>query len=183
MDFKTEISEPESFDNAYKQFKGFVKSKIVVESNGGQASIKAEESKQNKWHLFTLASFYGSRVFEKNNKLRLLKNQSCNIIVPNPINNTPIKIITEWEKTVEFNPVFLSLAESSMINKFATYLSNEDKTKLKEEIHEFVFDKKVSFINGIKFSYQIIDEVLILIKSENGTTKIVSLWKTEWYEI
>ena len=90
--------------------------------------------------------------------------------------------MTGWNKRIVFNPSVLLSGDSGMIWKFINMLSLNDKERLKNEIEDIDFEQSVSFRND-KYAYQIIDDTLILIKRQSEFWTIVSIYKTEWYDI
>lgn len=183
MNFRIKIVDKDVFKEAVDNFQRFLNSDIKIRIEEGDAIFDFDESEQSRWHLFTLASFYGSQLFNKRKRLRLLERQTCNVVVPKPITNQPIEIRTDWNQKILFNPVFLLTAESSMIRRFIDMLSEYDQIKLKNANSDIDFAQPVSFKTEIKYAYQILGNTLILIKEQGELSTIVSLWKVEWYEV
>lgn len=128
MNFRIKIVDKDVFKEAVDNFQRFLNSDIKIRIEEGDAIFDFDESEQSRWHLFTLASFYGSQLFNKRKRLRLLERQTCNVVVPKPITNQPIEIRTDWNQKILFNPVFLLTAESSMIRRFIDMLSEYDRS-------------------------------------------------------
>jgi len=183
MKFDYQIEEKYEFEKAYKGLINFVSSKVQVKFVSDQTvTITSDKSKDYEWHLFELGARYGGNLFRNQFELKLIDHKSYNREIDKPIQPNKIKINTKWNTEIEFNPIYLNLAEAYMVNKLGSVLSDQEKQTIKKKVSDFDFEQKISFVLPVKHAYQIIDGILIIIRLENDKFNITDLWKIKWNE-
>ncbi len=179
------INQPE-FIKAFDSFKRFVNSDI--EYNKTLNEIYTTSKEFDKWHLMTLASFYGGNLFRATNQLKLIQHQLCDIVFEKSYDSPIVKLKTDWNEEIEIRPILMFDADSFITEKLVNAMSINSKTQLIEKMPNFNTEQSVYRITeeALKFdnyAYIIIKNTLIFIKDEKEKATITNLWKIEWNEI
>ena len=170
----------EIFKNAFSNFEKFVSSGFEFNFDSLELSTSLDDF--DKWHLVTLAQFYGGDIFRKKNELEIIGFQLVNIEFKIDYNLPKIIFKSEWNDNIELNPAYLNSADFFLTNKLIKILSNNSKQFLKDNVPDFDLGQSV-FLNSNKYAYFITHNTLVLIRTEGYSAKITHLFKTKWNEI
>ena len=180
MKIKLQNIDLELFKTSFSNFKRFVKSDFEFDFVNLELSTSSVDF--DKWHLITLASFYGGDLFRKNKELVIKTFQEVNIYFKIDYNLPKISFETKWNDKIEFNPAYLNSADFYLTDKLTNILSENSKIILKEKIPNFEFGQNFYFAKN-KYAYIIINKTLIFILTENNNAKITHLFEIDWNEI
>jgi len=170
----------EIFKDSFSNFKKFVSSDFEFNFDNYELSTSLDDF--DKWHLATLATFYGGDIFRKKNEIVIDGFQSVNINFKIDYNLPKVKFKSKWDDIIELNPAYLHSADFFLTDKFIKMLSANSKLVLKENAPDFNFGQSV-FLNSKKYAYFITNKTLVLIITEGENAKITHLLKIRWNEI
>lgn len=170
----------EIFKNAFSNFKKFVSSDFEFNFENCELSTNLDDF--DKWHLVTLATFYGGDLFRNKNEIVIEGFQSVDISFKIDYNLPKVKFISKWDDNIELNRAYLHSADFFLTDKLIKILSENSKRILKENAPDFDFGQSV-FLNSKKYAYFITNKTLVLIQTERDNAKITHLFKIRWNEI
>lgn len=170
----------EIFKEAFSNFKKFVLSDFEFDFDNFELSTKLDVF--NKWHLVTLASFYGGNLFRKKNEIVISGYQSVDISFKIDYNLPKVKFKSKWDDIIELNPAYLHSADFFLTDKLIKMLSENSKLIIKDIAPNFDFRQSV-FLNSMKYAYIITNKTLVLILTERDNAKITHLFEIRWDEI
>jgi hypothetical protein len=170
----------ELFKKSFSNFKIFVTSDFEFDFESQELSTNSSDF--DKWHLVTLASFYGGDLFRKNNELVINASQAVNITFAIDYNLPKISFNTKWNDRIELNPAYLHSADLYLTNKLDNILSEKSKLIIKEKIPNFDFGQSV-FFSPKKYAYVIINKTLVFIMAEKNNAEITHIFEVSWNEI
>jgi hypothetical protein len=168
------------FKNAFSNFKKFVSSDFEFDFDSFELSTSLEDF--NKWHLVTLATFYGRDIFRKKNEIVIDGFQSVNISFKIDYDLPKVKFKSKWDDIIELSPAYLHSADFFLTDKLIKMLSENSKLILKKNAPDFDFGQSV-FLNSKKYAYFITNKTLVLILTERDNAKITHLFEIRWNEI
>ena len=173
----------EEFGDAFNGFKKFVSSDFVFDDETKTLTTNSEEF--DRWHLVTLGTSYGAKLFRSKMKLRILQHQDCNIEIEKRYDVPNVKMTTDWADEFEVPVQVLFSADSYMLSKFYDYLNDESKEFLHSKMPKLSPKQSVYSNNADQFRYafNIFKNTLVLIKENQDSAQITDLWNVEWYEI
>ena len=174
------------FDKAFESFKKFVNSDIAYNNELNEIFTNAKEF--DKWHLMTLASFYGGNLFRATNELELIQHQLCDIAFEKTYDSPSVKLKTDWNDEIEIKPSIMFDADSFLTKKLVDAMSNDSKTKLLKKMPTFNIEQSVyrvtkEALEFEHFAYIKIEDTLVFIRDEKEKATITNLWKVEWNEV
>ena len=168
------------FKDAFSKFKKNVSSDFEFDFDNFELSTSLDDF--DKWHLVTLATFYGGDLFRKKNEIVIEEFQPVNISFKIDYNLPKVIFKSKWDDIIELNPAYLHSADFFLIDKLIKMLSQNSKLILKENAPDFDFAQSV-FLNNKKYAYFISDKTLVLILTERDNAKITHLFQIRWNEI
>ncbi|MBV7441703.1 hypothetical protein KRX57_09745 [Weeksellaceae bacterium TAE3-ERU29] len=166
------------FKDAFSNFKRFVSSDFEFNFENCELSTSLDDF--DKWHLVTLATFYGRDLFRKKNEIVIEGFQFVNISFKVDYNLPKVKFKSKWGDIVELNPAYLYSAELFLTDRLIKMLSENSKLILKENISDF---EQSVFLDSKKYAYFMTNKTLVLIQTEGDNAKITHLFKIRWNEI
>ena len=170
----------ELFKDSFSNFKKFVTSDFEFDFVSKELSTKSIDF--DKWHLVTLATFYGGDLFRNNNELAFSDFQAVQIPFKIDYNLPKITLTTKWNDKIEFNPAYLHSADFYLTANLIKMISENSKLILKDKMPYFDFDQSV-FLSKKKYAYFIKNKTLVFIETENYNAEITHLFEISWYEI
>lgn len=170
----------ELFRNSFTNFKRCVMSDFEFDYDNLELLTNSKDF--DKWHLVTLASFYGGDLFGKNHEIIINDFQLTDLTFKIDFNVPKIKLITQWNDKIEINPAVLHSADFFLTNKLENKLSKKSKLFIKEKMPLLDFNQSV-FQSPHQYAYFISDNTLVFILTERENAKITHLFKVAWNEI
>ena len=170
----------EIFKDAFSNFKKFVSSDFEFDFDNFELSTSLDGF--DKWHLVTLATFYGGDIFRKKNKIVIDGFQSVDISFKIEYNLPKVKFKSKWGDNIELNPAYLNSADFFLTDKLIKMLSENSKLILKENVPDFDFGQSV-FLSSKKYAYFITNKNLVLLFTGRDNAKITHLFEIRWDEI
>lgn len=172
--------DTEIFRDSFKNFKRFTTSDIEFDCE--TLELRTNSTDFDKWHLITLASFYGGDLFRSNNEIVISEFQPSNIKFVIDYNQPNVRFTTNWKDNIEFNPAILNSADYFLTEKLYKSLSDESKLFIKEKMPFSVFEKS-SLLSTKQFGYFIFCNTLVFVLTEREKAEITHLFKVNWNEI
>jgi hypothetical protein len=169
----------EIFKNSFSNFKKFVSSDFEFNFDNFELSTSLDGF--DKWHLVTLATFYGGDLFRKKNEIVIEEFQSVNISFKIDYNLPKVKFKSKWGDIIEFNPAYLHSADFFLTDKLSKILSEHSKLILKENEPDFNFGQSI-FLSSKKYAYFITNKTLVLVLTERDNAQITHLFQIRWNE-
>jgi hypothetical protein len=170
----------EIFRDSFFNFQKFVTSNFEFDFDNLELSTSSDDF--NKWHLVTLATFYGSDLFRKNNEIIIDEFQLTNINFKIDYNLPKLRFKSNWNDNIEFDPAYLHSADLFLTSKFVKLLSINSAQILKENAPNFNLEQSF-FMDSEKYAYFMTDKTLILIKTKGNNATVTHLFKIRWNEI
>lgn len=170
----------EIFKDAFSNFKKFVSSDFEFNFENCELSTSSDDF--DKWHLVTLATFYGGDLFRKKNEIVIEGFQLVNISFKIDYNLPKVKFKSKWGDIIELTSAYLHSAEFFLTDRLIKMISENSKLILKENIPDFDFEQSV-FLDSKKYAYFMTNKTLVLIQTKGDNAKITHLFKIRWNEI
>jgi hypothetical protein len=172
--------DSEIFKNAFLNFKKFVSSDFEFNFDNFELSTRLDDF--DKWHLVTLAQFYGGDLFRKKTEIEFIRLQSVDIPFTIEYDLPKITFKTAWNDNIEFNPAYLNSADFFLTDNLVKILSNNSKQLLLDNEIDLNLGQSVC-LSSIKYAYFIVDKTLVLILTERYNAKVTHLFNIKWNEI
>jgi hypothetical protein len=172
--------ELEVFESAFSNFKKFVSSDFEFDYQKQELSTYLDEF--NKWHLVTLASFYGGDLFKRTNELEIVDVEQIEFKFKIDYNLPKVEIRSKWGDVIEFNPGHLHSADYFLTDNLNKMLSETAKYILQQNVPGIETIQSV-FLSNKKYAYFISKDTLVIILAENNDAVVTKLFKIRWNEI